>query len=144
MSPDATALETAQADSGAAIVSTLADEVGPRRPTSRSEPIAAEVVGEVLRAAGLDVRREPGLTYDVTAVLTRGGRALTFATGDGGRIPNYHQPTDTVANVDARTLARAVAVGREMVLLIDRGRADWSDTRPAEAHARSRRDRGSG
>ena len=77
-------------------------------------------------------------------MLARGGRALTFVTGDGGRIPNYHQPTDTVANVDARTLARAVAVGREMVLLIDRGRTDWSDTRPAEAHARSRRGRGSG
>src|SRR5262245_5080371 len=59
-----------------------------------------------------------GLTYDSTAVLARGGRALTFVTGDGRRIPNYHQPTDTVANLDARTLARAVAVGREMIALI--------------------------
>jgi len=65
-----------------------------------------------------------GLTYDATAVLARGGRALTFVTGDGRRIPNYHQPTDTVANLDARILARAVAVGREMIALIDRGRAD--------------------
>ena len=59
MSPDATALEGAQADRAAVIISTLADEAGARRPTSRSERIAAEVVGEALRVAGLDVRREP-------------------------------------------------------------------------------------
>ena len=33
-----------------------------------------------------------GLTYDSTAVLARGGRAMTLVAGDGGRIPNYHQP----------------------------------------------------
>jgi hypothetical protein len=64
-----------------------------------------------------------GLTYDATAVLARGGRALTFVAGDDGRIPNYHQPTDTVENLDLATLARAIAVGREMIARIDRGDA---------------------
>jgi hypothetical protein len=67
-----------------------------------------------------------GLTYDATAALARGGRALTFVAGDRGRIPNYHQPSDTVANLDPRTLARAVAAGREMIARIDRGEADRS------------------
>jgi hypothetical protein len=65
-----------------------------------------------------------GLTYDATAVLARGGRALTFVAGDSGRIPNYHQPSDTVANLDPETLARALEAGREMIAAIDRGEAD--------------------
>lgn len=65
-----------------------------------------------------------GLTYDATAVLVRGGRALSLVAGDGGRIPNYHQPTDTVENIDREALGRAIAVGRELIALIDRGEAD--------------------
>jgi hypothetical protein len=65
-----------------------------------------------------------GLTYDATAVLARGGRALTLVAGDRGRIPNYHQPTDTVANLDLEALERAIAVGRELIAMIDRGEAD--------------------
>ena len=65
-----------------------------------------------------------GLTYDATAVLARGGRALTLVAGDGGRIPNYHQPSDTVANIDRDALARSVEVGRELIALVDRGDAD--------------------
>ena len=65
-----------------------------------------------------------GLTYDATAVLARGGRALTLVAGDGGRIPNYHQPTDTVGNIDRDGLERAIAVGRELIALVDRGEAD--------------------
>lgn len=65
-----------------------------------------------------------GLTYDTTAVLAAGGRAITFVAGDDGRIPNYHRPSDTVENLDRKTLARAVSAGRGMVGLIDRGDAD--------------------
>ncbi len=65
-----------------------------------------------------------GLTYDSTAVLARGGRAMTLVAGDGGRIPNYHQPGDTVANLDGAALGRAIAVGRELIAMIDRGEAD--------------------
>ncbi|MGH2986466.1 MAG: hypothetical protein ACRDLO_07255, partial [Solirubrobacterales bacterium] len=61
---------------------------------------------------------------DATAALARGGRALSFVAGDRGRIPNYHQPSDTVANLDPQTLSRAVATGREMIARIDRGEAD--------------------
>jgi hypothetical protein len=70
------------------------------------------------------VDRPTGLTYDATAVLARGGRALTLVAGDGGRIPNYHQPTDTVENLDRERLANAIAVGRELIAMIDRGEAD--------------------
>lgn len=65
-----------------------------------------------------------GLTYDTTAVLARGGRALTFVAGDDGVIPNYHHPSDTAENVDPGTIARALEVGREMIAAIDRGEAD--------------------
>lgn len=74
---------------------------------------------------GLEPADRPlGLTYDATPVLARGGRALTLAAGDRGRIPNYHQPSDTVANVDGETVARAIACVRELLAAIDRGDAD--------------------
>ena len=65
-----------------------------------------------------------GLTYDATAVLARGGRAMTLVAGDGGRIPNYHRPSDTVANLDPDALSRALEVGRELIAAVDRGEAD--------------------
>jgi hypothetical protein len=103
----------------------LAEGVLRRWPADPALIAAADRLREARPELGLEPAQGPiGLTYDATAVLARGGRALTFVTGDGRRIPNYHQPTDTVANLDARTLARAVAVGREMIALIDRGRAD--------------------
>ncbi len=86
-------------------------------------------LAERLRSERPELGLEPadgpiGLTYDATAVLARGGRALTFVAGDKGRIPNYHQPTDTVERLDLATLARALAVGRAMIAAIDRGQAD--------------------
>lgn len=84
-------------------------------------------------AADIAVRRpelglEPaeqlvGLTYDATAVLARGGRALTISAQDE-TIPNYHQPADDARNVDTDVLARALEVGRELIAAIDRGDAD--------------------
>jgi hypothetical protein len=73
---------------------------------------------------GLEPAEGPiGLTYDATAVLARGGRALTFVAGNGV-IPNYHQPSDTAENIDHDNLRRALAVGRAMIAAIDRGEAD--------------------
>jgi hypothetical protein len=76
-----------------------------------------------------ELRLEPadlplGLTYDATAVLARGGRAVTLVAGDEGAIPNYHQPSDTAANADPDTLGRALAIGRELIAAVDRGEAD--------------------
>ena len=92
------------------------------------DPALVSLAGDVAEARpelGLEPSEGPiGLTYDATAALARGGRALTFVAGDRGRIPHYHQPSDTVANLDPRTLARAVAAGREMIARIDRGEAD--------------------
>jgi Zn-dependent M28 family amino/carboxypeptidase len=64
-----------------------------------------------------------GLTYDTSPVLAAGGRAMTFVNGDGGLIPNYHQPTDTPDRLDPAALAAALEAGREMVRAIDRGEA---------------------
>lgn len=64
-----------------------------------------------------------GLTYDATAVLAGGGRALTFSAQDE-TIPNLHQPTDVPANVDAELIGRALETGGEMIAAIDRGEAD--------------------
>ncbi len=86
-------------------------------------------LAERIRAERPELALEPvdqplGLTYDATAVLARGGRALTLVAGDHGRIPNYHQPSDTVANLDPPTLGRALEVGRELIRLVDAGEAD--------------------
>lgn len=64
-----------------------------------------------------------GLTYDVSPVLARGGRALTFGVQDR-TIPNYHQPSDTYANIDPDSVSRALALGRELLARIDLGEAD--------------------
>jgi hypothetical protein len=85
----------------------------------------AERVREQHPELGLQPLDAPtGLTYDATPVLARGGRALSLVAGDGGRIPNYHRPTDTAENIDRGGLERAIAVGRELIALIDRGEAD--------------------
>ena len=86
-------------------------------------------VAEALRERRPELGLEPmdvpaGLTYDATPVLARGGRALTISAQDAGRIPNYHQPSDDVSNVDAETLSRALEIGRELIAAVDRGEAD--------------------
>jgi len=85
-------------------------------------------IAEAIRAARPELGLEPsdgpiGLTYDVTPVLARGGRGLTFVAAEDGVIPNYHWPTDVPANVDPAALERAIEVGREMVAAVDRGEA---------------------
>ncbi|MCD6016759.1 MAG: hypothetical protein K0R41_2236 [Geminicoccaceae bacterium] len=96
-----------------------------RWPCDRRLLSLADDVSRERPELGLErVDRPTGLTYDATAVLARGGRALTFVAADDGRIPNYHQPSDTLASLDHATLARATAAGREMVARIDRGEAD--------------------
>jgi hypothetical protein len=93
-----------------------------------ADPALVSLAARVARARpelGLAPADGPiGLTYDATAVLAAGGRAITFVAGDNGLIPNYHRPSDTLANVDRETLARAVVVGRELLALIDAGAAD--------------------
>lgn len=72
----------------------------------------------------LDSTDDPaGLTYDVSPVLARGGRALSFSAQDG-TIPNLHLPSDVVENVDSDVIARTLETGREMVAAIDGGEAD--------------------
>lgn len=64
-----------------------------------------------------------GMPYDATAVLARGGRALTI-TAQGRTIPNYHWPTDLPETIDRAALGRAIEFAQEMVTRIDRGEAD--------------------
>ena len=54
----------------------------------------------------------------------RRARALTLVAGERDGIPNYHQPTDTVENLDPEVLEGALAVGRELVALVDSGGGD--------------------
>lgn len=83
---------------------------------------------ESVRSARPDLRLDDtdapaGLSYDVSPVLARGGRALSFSAQDA-TIPNLHWPTDVFENVDPDAIARALEAGREMIAAIDRGEAD--------------------
>jgi hypothetical protein len=103
----------------------LAEGILRRWPADPALIAAAERLRRARPELGLEPAAAPiGLTYDATAVLARGGRALTLVAGDDGRIPNYHQPTDTVPNLDRDVLARALAIGRELIAAVDRGEAD--------------------
>ena len=96
------------------------------RKSSADEALVRVAAGIAFRRPELGLEgtdHNAGLTYDVTPVLVRGGRALTISA-QGDTIPNYHSPADTIENLDPGVLARAVDVGREMLAAIDRGEAD--------------------
>ena len=97
-------MRTWRADGG---LVAIAEELRSRRPELGLEPMEVSA----------------GLTYDATPILARGGRALTISAQDG-TIPNYHQPTDDLSNIDPDTLARALEIVRELVAAIDCGDAD--------------------
>jgi len=79
-------------------------------------------------AARPDLRIAPedapaGLTYDTSPIHAAGGRALTFSIQDGS-IPDLHQPTDVLDNVDRDGVRRTLEAGAELIAAIDRGAAD--------------------
>ena len=63
-------------------------------------------------------RTTPGLPTDATPMRARGWEAVTLLA-QGDTIPNYHWPTDTYANIDPPTVARALDTGRELLLALD-------------------------
>jgi len=89
--------------------------------------------GMIAAAAGVadsrpDLRMAPedapaGLTYDSSPIHAAGGRALTISVQDGF-IPDLHQPSDVLANVDRDGVRRTLEAGAELVAAIDRGVAD--------------------
>ncbi len=95
-----------------------------RWPADRSLVELAEATSRRRPELGLEATDHPaGLTYDVTAVLARGGRGLSLSAQDA-TIPNYHTPSDTPENIDPDVVARTLETGREMIAAIDRGEAD--------------------
>jgi hypothetical protein len=80
------------------------------------ERIVADKPELGLRAA----KRTPGLPTDATPALARGYEAITVLA-QGRTIPNYHWPTDTFENIEPRTVAAALATGRELLRRIDAG-----------------------
>jgi hypothetical protein len=80
----------------------LAEKIARRRPDLGLRP-----------AAGT-----PGLPTDVTVALAGGLEGITFLA-QGRTVPNYHWPTDTFENVEPRTIARALEVGRELLAELD-------------------------
>ena len=64
-----------------------------------------------MREADLAVkgREYPGCATDATVALARGYRAMSVMAFDiNGRLPNWHQPTDTVEGVSESNIAIAV------------------------------------
>jgi len=84
-----------------------------------ADRVAAADPGIGLRPADGQV----GLTYDATAAMARGGRAITLVAERGGVIPNYHWPTDTPENLDLALVAKALVAARGITAAVDRGEA---------------------
>ena len=98
----------------------LSRENGPLGKKADRELLGA--AAEVGRAAP-ELKAEPltdgsGLPYDATAVMTRGGRAITVVNQEGA-IPDYHWPTDTADRVSEEAFSRAVRFGAALVLNLD-------------------------
>ena len=84
----------------------------------------AERIGRELPVLGLSAcDHGSGLPYDATAVMARGGRALTIGC-QGRAIPDYHWPTDRPAAIEPASLGRAIRLAQEMLAGIDRGESD--------------------
>lgn len=83
------------------------------------QTIAAEHPALGLRAA----EKLVGLTYDATAAMARGGRAITLSAQDD-TIPNYHTARDVAENLDPQVLVSALEVGRLFAEAVERGDAD--------------------
>ncbi|MGI8633612.1 MAG: M28 family metallopeptidase [Solirubrobacterales bacterium] len=97
---------------------------GPSWQADRLLAGALEAIARQRPELGLRAQpRNAGLTYDATPILARGGRAVTLSV-QNGTIPNYHRPTDTMANLDPAALDRALTVGRHMLAAIERGEVD--------------------
>lgn len=101
-------------------------EGGPLSPR-RADPEmvgVAEAIGRKLPELGLSgCDHGSGLPYDSTAVMARGGRAMTIAC-QSESIPNYHRPSDLPAAIGPAALGRAIRLAQEMLEAIDRGEAD--------------------
>lgn len=101
-------------------------EGGPLNPRPGDQGLVelAERIGARLPELGLSAcDHGSGLPYDATAVLARGGRALTFGC-QGRSIPNYHWPSDLPSAIEPASLARSIRLAQEMLAGIDRGEAD--------------------
>lgn len=77
-------------------------------------------------AAVRDLRARPfvykTLTTDNTAVLSKGYRGLSLMAVDArGVLPHWHWRTDTVANIDLRTVQTAAELGLAIARRLDRG-----------------------
>ncbi len=65
-------------------------------------------------------RRYHLLTTDASAVLARGGRAVSLMAADSaGILPNWHWPTDTFSNVNSENLIRAKKLTVRMIKILD-------------------------
>lgn len=101
-------------------------EGGPLNPRAADPAMVAlaERIGTAEPGLGLSAcDHGSGLPYDSTAVMARGGRALTIGC-QGRAIPNYHWPSDLPEAVEPASLGRAIRLAQEMLVGIDRGEAD--------------------
>jgi hypothetical protein len=93
---------------------------GVTRPAGTRLVSALERIARRRPELGLrPARSTVGLPTDVTPALARGPEGITLLA-QGKTIPHYHWPTDTAANVEPRTVGRAIEVGRELLAEIDR------------------------
>jgi hypothetical protein len=99
----------------------LSRENGPGGSKADPEMLAAaaEVGEEQPELEARPLRDGSGLPYDATAVLARGGRAISIVNQEGA-IPNYHWPTDTADRVSEEAFGRAVKFAAALIRKLDR------------------------
>lgn len=110
-------------DSAMATVAELADEIGPRRPTTSAEAVAATALVRRLGAAGVDARTEPFRGYSTFAA--------PFAIVLGAAIAPLLIPT-------SRRIPRLAAAGLAAAGLITEGSLRWAPLTRALSRRSSR------
>lgn len=101
-------------------------EGGPLSPRRADPEMVALVdrLGREIPELGIsDCDHGSGLPYDSTAVIARGGRALTLTAQDRS-IPDYHWPSDLPERIDRLTVEKVLRLAQEMLAEIDRGAVD--------------------
>ncbi len=93
----------------------------------RSDPQLVELARRVSQERpdlGFDGVDTSLMSTDAVPLMARGFRCISLrAEDDQRRLPNWHWPTDTVENVEQRTIANMVSFASELLNGIDRG---WS------------------
>jgi hypothetical protein len=98
----------------------LSEGTPPHAAAPRLVALLEEIAADRPEIGLAPAKGTPGLPTDATVMMAGGAEAVTLLA-QGRTVPNYHQTTDTFANLHAATVNHALETGRELLQRLDAG-----------------------